>query len=368
MNSVQSASLAAGAALKTAFYAAHYLYARRVSGPYVRPGEPPLASGARPPDIASLRRSFVDAFAQDRACIAQGLYPAPDPGAELRKMAASPAYARDLKVLDSRRMANRPAEVRELPASDGFPAYYRQNFHWQTDGWLSDESAALYDFQVETIFTGAAGAMRRATALALLAEALAGRDQRHLAHCDLACGTGDFAAQTARAWPRLSITALDMSPHYAARASRALRHWPWARAVTGMAEALPFADASLDTATCVYLFHELPPKVRVLAAREIARVIKPGGVFILADALQRGDNADLDPLLEAFPRGFHEPYFLSWLDLDAVELFASAGFEMVGQRQAFLTKATAFRRRDNGAGIKPSARRSAALLRRETQG
>ena len=36
-----------------------------------------------------------------------------------------------------------------------YPAYYLQNFHYQTDGWMSAESARLYDFQVETVFLGA---------------------------------------------------------------------------------------------------------------------------------------------------------------------------------------------------------------------
>merc|ERR1712216_542124 len=42
-----------------------------------------------------------------------------------------------------------------------YPKYYAQNFHYQTDGWLSNESARLYDFQVETLFLGSADAMRR---------------------------------------------------------------------------------------------------------------------------------------------------------------------------------------------------------------
>ena len=39
--------------------------------------------------------------------------------------------------------------------------YYLQNFHYQTDGYLSDLSANLYDLQVEILFNGAADAMRR---------------------------------------------------------------------------------------------------------------------------------------------------------------------------------------------------------------
>ena len=43
----------------------------------------------------------------------------------------------------------------------GYPSYYLQNFHYQTDGYLSELSASLYDLQVELLFNGLADAMRR---------------------------------------------------------------------------------------------------------------------------------------------------------------------------------------------------------------
>ena len=42
-----------------------------------------------------------------------------------------------------------------------YPDYYLQNFHHQTDGYLSDHSAGIYDIQVEILFNGSADAMRR---------------------------------------------------------------------------------------------------------------------------------------------------------------------------------------------------------------
>jgi hypothetical protein len=45
--------------------------------------------------------------------------------------------------------------------TEGYPSYYLQNFHHQTDGYLSDMSANLYDLQVEILFNGSADAMRR---------------------------------------------------------------------------------------------------------------------------------------------------------------------------------------------------------------
>ena len=83
--------------------------------------------------------------------------------------------------------------------------------------------------------------------------------------------------------------------------------------VQAAAERLPFADASLDAVTCVYLFHELPPKVRVAVAAEFARVLKPGGL----SGLRRLDpggrtRPELALPLARFPAQFHEPFYESY--------------------------------------------------------
>jgi ubiquinone/menaquinone biosynthesis C-methylase UbiE len=334
----------AGATAKLAFYGAHWGLSRAMSAPFEKPGEVPFTSDKPLPDRKMLSAAFMSAFTQDRHNIEDGVYLAPDPVGQVRQTTKSLAYLRDVRAIDARRLAGEATQVREDPASEGYPAYFRQNFHWQSGGWLTDESAELYDFQVETIFTGSAGAMRRATALALLAGSLKGVDQRKLACAEIACGTGQFAAEVLRNFPRLNYTAFDMSPAYAAKAAVALEPFTNANATTGAAEAMPFGDGSLDRLVCIYLFHELPPKIRKAVAAEAARVIKPGGVMILADALQEGDDPNLDRMLEAFPIGFHEPFFNSWLKTDAVALFEAAGFKLADTRQAFLTKAWAFER------------------------
>ena len=114
--------------------------------------------------------------------------------------------------------------------------------------------------------------------------------------------------------------------------------------VTGAVEGAPFGDAAFDAATVIYLFHELPPRVRRDVAREMARVIKPGGALVFADSVQAGDAPDLDRMLEYFPIGFHEPYFGSYQGEDLVQIFAEAGFEHEGTELAFLTKVMRFRR------------------------
>jgi ubiquinone/menaquinone biosynthesis C-methylase UbiE len=339
------ARYAAGQGARVAWYMGHYLAARRLSGPVVPPGEA-FRPKAKPGDPKRIRSSFLDLFAQDRTNIEAGLYPDPrgfDPARLPAAVEASLKFFADLPRVDARRMARQGVEVRAEAERGLYPTYYLQNFHYQTGGWLSRESARLYDTQVEVLFGGAADAMRRIV-LGGLVRALLGLDQRRVRLLDLACGNGRFLAQILEALPRLPAVGLDLSPAYLEEAAVRLRPWPQAELVRGQAERAPFADESFDAITCVYLFHELPPRVRQSVAREIARLLKPGGVLVFGDSLQTGDHPDLDAMLEYFPVGFHEPFYGSYLGEDLTALFAAAGFAPIETRQAFLTKALVFRR------------------------
>jgi SAM-dependent methyltransferase len=107
---------------------------------------------------------------------------------------------------------------------------------------------------------------------------------------------------------------------------------------------MPFDADAFSAATCIFLFHELPPRVRPLVAQEIARVLAPGSGLVLADSLQLGDAPDLDQMLEYFPHGFHEPYYGSYLKEDLIALFEAVGFRHERTELAFLTKVLRFRR------------------------
>jgi len=325
------------------------MIARRRSAGFNRPGEP-VFKPSNKPDLKALRKAYFDLFQQDRANIEAGLYPDPV-RREMRlrdlptTLSRARAFLRDVADVDRRRVDRDGTEVRSSEQADPerLPAYYRQNFHYQTDGWLSDDSAEIYDHQVEALFTGAADAMRR-IALGHIAEALQGKDQRRTRHLDLACGTGRFLAQTLRAFPRLQATGLDLSPNYAAAARQALSAWPHVDVIEGQAEAAPLPDASFDTIVSIYLFHELPPKIRPQVIAEVSRLLKPGGVFIFADSLQFGDREGLDGILEYFPEGFHEPYYKGYLTYDFAPVMADSGLTLEKTDIAFLTKVASWRK------------------------
>lgn len=295
------------------------------------------------PDLRRLFSQIGALFARDLANVEAGHYPMPEGefGSPRAFLDLSRRFLADVPKVARRRVSGGHQEVYEATreGAPGLPRYYRQNFHFQSEGWLSRDSARIYDFQVEVLFKGASAAMRR-QGLVHLSQLVRERDQREIAYADIGCGTGGLLAPALAAFPRLRGVGVDLSLPYLEHAREALPKTRARRAgfVNANAESLPFADGSLDAVSCVYLFHELPPKIRRVVAREFARVLKPGGRLIFIDSLQRGDLPENDGLLELFPDLFHEPYYRSYLEEDLDALFAAGGLRRAELSAAFLSR------------------------------
>ena len=322
---------------RVAFYGVHYLAARlaaRDSFAVIGKTEHPV------PSLAAMARAMTELFAQDWKNVEAGLYPAPlNILKEARRAMASIDYLRDIPKVVNRQKRHGHSEARVKAANEKLPRYFQQNFHYQTDGYLSEDSAKIYDFQVEALFAGTAEAMRR-RAYVPIAKYLESRDASKTTLLDIGAGTGRFLSFVKSVQPELNVTALDLSAPYLARAKRALRRAKGAKFVEAPAENMPLKDASVDIAVSIYLFHELPPKVRAAAAKEIARVLKPGGLFIVADTIQYGDAPEFDGLIDAFPELLHEPYYKSYAQTDLHKLFG--GLKRAGDDIAYLTKISVF--------------------------
>ncbi|HWE21186.1 MAG TPA: class I SAM-dependent methyltransferase [Hyphomicrobiaceae bacterium] len=312
-----------------------------------RTNQTPRYQPVRPvPSLQDLLAERAQLLMSDALNVRDGLYPPMDddaaslPGhlARVRQMFA------DIPQAYARRAGKDATTAKREPGAAAVPDYYAQDFHFQTGGYLTEESARLYDVQVETLFMGAAGPMRRA-ALAPVAHFMAGRDQRQVTLLDVACGTGRFLRQVRLAFPALRLKGLDLSRPYLDEARRQLEGLRAAELIEAAAEKMPLDSASVDVATSIFLFHELPPDVRRTVTAEIARVLKPGGMLVFLDSLQMGDRPTWDGLIEAFPERFHEPYYRHYAVDDLEGLFSAAGLEPELTTTPFLSKLMVRRKR-----------------------
>lgn len=329
------------------WYVGHNLAVRRLSEEQQRrKGEKARPRPRTNSPLPDRRRVYTDMailFRQDLANIEAGLYPLPanHDGSLWTLLDRSRLFLEDLPEIHRRRESNAYNEVSAKGMHGKRPRYYLQNFHFQTGGWMTDDSANRYDTQVEVLFNGTANATRR-QAIPQLHEVFAGRDQRKLRLLDIGCGTGRFLDFLKQVWPQLPALGLDMSEPYVRHAKRHLKRWSRINVAVGNAESLPVPDASQDAVTSIFLFHELPPKVRRNVLRECARVLKPRGRLILVDSLQRGDEPDYDGLLELFPQNYHEPYYRSYTNEDLRTLAAGCGLMHIRDVKAFVAKVMVF--------------------------
>ncbi len=148
----------------------------------------------------------------------------------------------------------------------------------------------------------------------VLAEA-AGAHPRDI--LDLGCGTGRLIERAARRWPDARLVGIDPSPAMIAEARRKTANDSRMHFEVAEAAALPLPDACIDLAVTTLSFHHWGDQPAGL--REVARVLRPGGVFVLAD---------ITPplLLRPVLRRFHAPRARR-------RLFAQAGLEVAAERR-----------------------------------
>lgn len=113
---------------------------------------------------------------------------------------------------------------------------------------------------------------------------------------DVGCGAGHTALAFA---PHVaSVEALDLTEAMLDQVQRLASERDLRNLTTrqGDVEALPYPDASFDRVTCRLCAHHFPRPARAMA--EIARVLRPGGAFLLVDIVSPEDPAQ-DSFLNA---------------------------------------------------------------------
>ncbi|HZS62637.1 MAG TPA: methyltransferase domain-containing protein [Gemmatimonadaceae bacterium] len=102
---------------------------------------------------------------------------------------------------------------------------------------------------------------------------------------DVGCGTGSLAIAAKRhVGPSGTVCGIDASPEMIARATKKAKR---ARMPVdfqqALAQALPFPDARFDAVLSTVMLHHLTRPARPEFAREVRRVLKPGGHVLVVD-------------------------------------------------------------------------------------
>nr|YP_002048906.1 generic methyl-transferase [Paulinella chromatophora]ACB42696.1 generic methyl-transferase [Paulinella chromatophora] len=303
------------------------------------------ATKAIPPGMLKDLQSSIELLLQaDWDDVERGIYPASllfdTPW--LNWISIYPLLCLDMPVTWNRRKRH---DVRDLPSCHNnfdYPNYYMQNFHHQTDGYLSDHSANIYDLQVEILFNGTADVMRRRI-LSPLISGLKKFDSKspwQIQILDIATGTGRTLHQISMALPHAQLIGIDLSAPYLRQANYLFttKQKELFQLIQGNAERLPFGDNTIEGVTCVFLLHELPAEVRQNVLNECFRIIKSGGVLVLADSVQLSDSSEFTVAMENFRSVFHEPYYYSYINDNIDKRLEDAGFNKIKAKSYFMTR------------------------------
>ena len=149
----------------------------------------------------------------------------------------------------------------------------------QTRGRTLDHAAGVYDLLAPLMTLGQEGRYRR-RAIRLLG--LQGNERV----LDVGCGTGVLTrllAQQLGDTVNSQVVGIDAAPKMIDVARRKAASLPNIRFDVGIAEALPYADASFDCAVSTFFYHHIDAELKRRSLAELRRVLKPGGRLIIVD-------------------------------------------------------------------------------------
>ena len=112
---------------------------------------------------------------------------------------------------------------------------------------------------------------------------------------DLGCGTGTLALMVKRAEPAAEVVGLDADPDILEiAASKAEKAGVEIELDRGLSTELPYEDTSFDLVLSTLFFHHLTGEDKRRTAREVARILRPGGELLVVDY-----GRPADPLMRA---------------------------------------------------------------------
>jgi len=333
------------------------------------PGGPAAAEALDPERVAGLVAESAAAFRQDREHVASGVYREPYDQAGPRAGALWAARSAQGFLRDAGAALLAPSAFAPLAAFAPPPGGAGAPPGGRPPGGVEDvvrrqPLVPLSEFVCEQV-------------------ELRGR-ARGLRLLDLGSGGGRTGCLAKDNWPELAVTCADRSPADLRLARQSALEWHWLRSgggggggpgaplaarggaaaprppgdppgfdfVLADARGLPFPDGHFDAVVSVDLLGGLPGgAARREAAAEMFRVLRPGGLAVVTDALQPGDRPALDASRGPAPApdALESPDYAGE-DLGA--LFAAAGFACARKELCAAHKTLSFRR--------PPARRAPA--------
>lgn len=221
----------------------------------------------------------------------------------------------------------------KLKNQEDYPEYYKRHFHFQTDGYMSEHSASIYDHQVDILFAGMATPMRR-----VILEEL--RSFKPKSILELGCGTGSTTKIVTEYLQNAEILATDLSHDYIAFCQNQKLN----KNITFKQLDATKIKGNWDFIFHVFLMHELPSKERTEVLKNQLNCLTKDGKGVIIESLQVGDIPFLDEVLYDFPKYYHEPFYKHYIDHSLEKELAQLGAKNIQVTKRLFSKCISFTR------------------------
>ena len=211
------------------------------------------------------------------------------------------------------------------------PRYYRKiEIHTQPGNYHAEFAGILYHWMISPFLVGRDDGDEMGWNLA---RAVPEGDYRRI--LDLGCGVGKSTFPYCELYPDAEVVGLDYAASmlkYGHKLAESRGHK--VHFTQRLAEDTGYPDESFDVVSAVWLFHELPGKVRAAVVREAFRLLRPGGVFAIMESppfkvLQEEYSPLSAFLLDSTGRRMEDPFLPGFLAEDRVRMFEEGGFSEV---------------------------------------
>ncbi len=153
---------------------------------------------------------------------------------------------------------------------------------------------------------------------------------------DIGCGPGQCTTAFKQRFPSAEVWGLDVAgPMVRYAHHRAVKLGIEVNFTQDLAESMPFPDGHFDIVSDYIMLHETDLVSLRAVAREVYRVLRPGGVFGHLDAYTAGHPTHRPPadlqgkaMLWNIHRNNYEPYYLDYSALDFPSVLREVGFDL----------------------------------------
>lgn len=243
---------------------------------------------------------------------------------------------KDLKNFLERKKLKDSSDLKEIIFEKDCPDYFKRNYHYQTDGYFSSDSAMRYDHQIELLFLGTGHIMRK-VAYSELSKIIKGTEEV----LEFGAGSGTSGYQFKQIFPETILDILEPSHAYLDYAQRTYPK-TFNACIPAFMEKFE-SNKKYNLIFSCFVMHEIPVAFWDSVVKAIKESLKPDCYLFIIDSQQNCDSPTHQFALDQFAEDFFEPYFQEYREKSLEEYFQQQGFKLISKSEVLFSKTLLFK-------------------------